>query len=106
MAGKGQAVAFDRIGDEADGPVVIDGVERRDDRCQIVAAELVHQPRQLIVAARLNEPRHRPLVADLVIETLAPGRAALEHQRGIELVWTMIDPLAQYLAARLGKRGL
>ena len=106
MAGKRQAVALDRIGDEADRPIVIDGVERLDDRRQIVAAEIVHQPRQLIVAALFDQPRHRPLVADLVIETLAPRRAALEHQRGIKLVRTAIDPLAQHLAARLGKGGL
>ena len=54
----------------------------------------------------LDQPRHRSLVADLVIETLAPGRAALEHQRGIELVRTVIDPASQHFAAGLGKRGL
>src|SRR4029077_2649056 len=68
--------------------------------------EIVHQPRQRVVAARLDEPGHRPLVADLVIEALAPRRAALEHQRGIKLVRTMVDPLPQHLAARLGERGL
>ena len=86
VAGERQAEALDRVGDEADRPIVIDGVERRDDRRQIVAAEIVHQPRQLIVAALFDQPRHRALVADLVVEALAPGRAALEHQRGIELV--------------------
>ena len=106
MPGKRQAVALDRVGDEANWSVMIDGVERRDDRCQIVAAEIVHEPRQLVVAALFDEPRDRPLVADLVIEALAPCRPALKHQRGIELVWTMIDPLAQHLTARLGNRGL
>ena len=50
--------------------------------------------------------RHRPLVADLVEQALAPGRTALEHQRRIELVRAAIDPLPQHLAAGLGEGGL
>ena len=86
--------------------LLIDAGESLGDRSKIVAAEIVHQPRQLVVAAPFDQPRHRPLVADLVIETLAPGRAALEHQRRIKLVRAVIDPLPQHFAARLGKGGL
>ena len=70
---------------------------------EIVAAEIVHQPRQLVVAARFDQPRHRALIADLVEQALAPRRAALEHQRRIKLVRAVIDPLPQHLAARLGE---
>ena len=54
---KRQAEALDRVGDEADRPVVIDAIERLDDRRQVVAAEIVHQPRQLVVAARVSISR-------------------------------------------------
>ena len=106
MPGKRQPIAFDGVGDEADRAVVINGVKRCDDRRKIVAAEIVHQAGQLIVAAGFNEPRHRALVADLVEQALAPRRAALEHQRRIKLVRAVIDPLPQHFAARLGKGGL
>src|SRR5437868_1102602 len=47
VPGERQAIAFDRVGDEANRPVVIDRVESGNDRAQIMAAEIVHQPRQL-----------------------------------------------------------
>ncbi len=95
VPGERQAVALDRVSDEANRPVVIDAVEGLDDRGEIVAAEIVHQPRQFVVAARLDQSRHRALIADLVEQTLAPSRAALEHQRRIKLVRAIIDPLPQ-----------
>ena len=70
---------------------------------EVVTAEIVHQRRDRVVAARLDQPRHRPLVADLVEKPLAPRRAALKHQRRIELVRAAIDPLPQRFAARLGE---
>ena len=103
VAGKRQPVAFDRVGDEANRTVVIDPVEGVDDRSEIVTAKIIHQPRQLIVAAPLDELGHRSLIADLVKQPLAPGRAALEHQRRIELVGAAIDPLPQYVATRLAE---
>jgi hypothetical protein len=56
VTGKRQAGALDRVGDEADRPVVIDGVERLDDGAQIVTAEIAHQARQLVVAAGIDQP--------------------------------------------------
>ena len=106
VAGDRQAEALHRVGDEAGRPVVIDLVEGFDDRRQVVAAEVVHQPRQLVVGARLDQLCHRTLVADLVHQPLAPGRAALEHQRRVELVRAAVDPLPQGLAAGLAERGL
>src|SRR5580693_4093746 len=42
VPGERQTVALDRVGDEADRAIVIDGVECGDDRRQIVGAEIVH----------------------------------------------------------------
>ena len=66
VAGERQAHALDRVGDEADRPVVIDRVECLDDGAQIVAAEIAHQPRQFIVAA-VDQPGRRGPVADISI---------------------------------------
>ena len=102
VAGERQAEALDRIGEEADRPVVLprllEGIEQAR---QVVAAEIGHELRQLLVRALLDEPRHRPLVAEVVEETLAPSGAALIGQGGIELVRAGIDPVAQALAAGL-----
>ena len=46
VAGEGQAVALDRVGDKAGRLVVGDGVERVEHRAQIVPGEVGHQPRQ------------------------------------------------------------
>ena len=51
----------------------------------------------------LDQPRVGAAVADVVEQPLAPRRAALEHQRRIELVRAAVDPVAQRLAARLGE---
>src|SRR5712691_4798784 len=83
---------------------MIDLAEGLDQRRQVVAGEVGHQPRQLLVGPRLDQPRDLALVADLVDEPLAPSGAALEHQRRVELVRAIVDPLPQPLAARLAER--
>ena len=70
---------------------------------EVVAAEVGHQPRKLVVGTPLDQRRHGALVAEIVEKPLAPGRAALEHERRIELVRAAIDPAPQPLAARLGE---
>ncbi len=107
VAGERQTKALDRVGDEADGTVVrarrLEGVEQHR---EIVAAEIAHQRGQFFVAAACDQRGHGALVADLVHQPLAPGRAALERQRRIELVRTGFDPVAQPFAAWLAERGL
>src|SRR5262244_3358813 len=98
-----QAKTFDGVADEADRPLVIDLGEGFDQRGQVVAREIGHQPREFFVGARLDQPRDGALTADLVEEAPAPGGAALENERGIELVGAVIDPLAQTLAARFAE---
>jgi hypothetical protein len=83
MAGERQSEALDRVGDEAHRPVVIDAIKCVDDRRQIVAAEIAHKLGQLVVAPRVDEPRDRTLITDLVHQSPAPRRAALEYQCGI-----------------------
>src|SRR5262249_44206645 len=68
-----------------------------------MAAEIVHQGGQLVVAAALDKRADRTLIADLVVKPLAPRRSALKHQGRIKLVRTVIDPAAQNVAARFGK---
>ena len=80
VSGERQAIAFDRIGDETNRPVVIDAVEGGDDRTEIMPAKIVHQSRQLDVTTALQERGDRSPIADLTIESLAPGRSTLKHQ--------------------------
>ena len=107
VAGEREARALDGVADEAGRPVVRRRlVERLDQRRQVVPAEIAHQPRELIVGALVDQPRHRALVAEIVHQALAPRRAALERERRIELVRAVVDPGAQRFAARLLERGL
>ena len=106
VAGERQAEPFDGIGDEADRPIMRARLfEGLDQRRQVVAAEIGHQPRQFLVAAAFDQPGNRALIADVVEQALAPGRSALERQRGIELVRAAIDPLPEGLAAGFGEGG-
>ena len=92
VAGEGEAEALDGVADETGRPVVVDRAERLDQRGQVMPGEIGHQARKLVVGARLDQLRHRALVADVVEQALAPGRAALEHQRRVELVRALVDP--------------
>ena len=52
VAGERQAEALDRVGDEAGRPVVVDAPWKASSSdAQIVAGEVGHQPRQLVVAS-------------------------------------------------------
>src|SRR3546814_14823819 len=59
-----------------------------------------------LVAAPADQRRHRPLIADLVLQPLAKGGTALEAQRGIDLVRAGVDPGLQRRTAGLGKSSL
>jgi hypothetical protein len=106
MAGHRQAIALDGVSNETGRPVVVDIVERFDDRRQIVAAEVTHQLRQFFVGSAFDQLCNRALVADVIEQPLAPGRATLEQQRRIELVRAGVNPLAQGLAAWFAERRL
>ena len=102
VTGEREARALDGVADEAGRPVVLrGGIERLDQRRQVVPAEIAHQPRELVVRSLVDQLRHRTLIAEIVHQPLAPGRAALERQRRVELVRATVDPGAQRFAARL-----
>ena len=103
VAGERQAEALDGVGDEHHRAVVVDRFEGLDEARQIMAAEVRHQPPELLVGALVDQPRHRTLVAEIVEEALAPCRAALEGQRRVELVRAAVDPGAEPVAAGLGE---
>ena len=81
-------------------------LERLQQGGHVVAAEVAHQGRQFVIGAAVEQGCHLALVSQLVAQPGAPGRAAAERQRGVELIGASLDPIAQPLAARLGKRGL
>ena len=101
VAGERQAEALDRIGDEDGRAVMVDRLERFDQARQVMPAEIGHQTREFVVAALVDQPRHGPLIAEIVEQALAPGRAALEGEGGVKLVGAGVDPLPQPLAAGL-----
>ena len=107
VAGECEARALDGVADEAGRPVVLGGrIERLDQRRQVVPAEIAHQLRKLFVGALVEQLAHRPLIAEVVHQPLAPGGAALERERRVELVRATVDPGAQRFAARLLESGL
>jgi hypothetical protein len=106
VARERQAVTLDRVGDEDGRPVVVDRLEGLEQARQVVAAEIAHEPGELLVRAALDEGRDRPLVAEIVEEALPPRGPALEGERRVELVRAGLDPLLQALAAGLGESGL
>jgi hypothetical protein len=72
VAGHREAEALDRVSNEAGRPIVVDTIERFEDRRQIVAAEVVHQPSQFFVGSSFDQFCNRTLVADVVEQALAP----------------------------------
>ena len=95
VAGERQAEALDGIGDEAVRPVVRDAVEGLEHGLQVVAAEVGHQPRQRDVVVLLEQRADAGELAEIALEMLAPGGAALEGDRRVEIVRAVVDPLAE-----------
>src|SRR6186997_1611649 len=101
VAGEGQSEALDRVANEAGRLCRISTVESIENRWKVMPAEIVHQGRELVVAPLFDQLTDVTLVADLIVQSLAPGRAARKHQCRVELIGTIVDPAAQGLAARL-----
>ncbi len=66
-------------------------------------AEVFHQHREFRIAAAVQERRHRALIAKIVHEPFAPGRATLKGQSRVKCVGAGIDPVTQGRAARFRK---
>ncbi len=106
VAGQRQAEAFDRVGEEADGAIVVDRLEGVDQRWKVVPGEVGHQPRQRRVIARRQKRCDSGPAADVGLKPPAPRGAALEDEARIFRIGTGIDPFAKRLAARLRESSL
>src|SRR6266403_4115706 len=95
VPGEGQPVALDRVGDEAGRPIVGNGMERSEDRSQVVASQIGHKPVQGGIVVAVEDRADTGVAVEVAEEMLAPALAALMDQRRIERVGASIDPLAQ-----------
>ena len=106
VPGEGEPVALGGVADQAGRPVVADAVERVEQHVDVVAGEVGHQRVQRRIVAPVEERARLRLAADVVRQPLAPARAALVGERGIERVRAVVDPAPQRLPAGLGEGGL
>ena len=93
VAGKGQAEALDRPGDEQGRDVVLRGIERFDQRLHAVAAEVGKQLRQRIVGIFLQERRGLP--AELGFDPFPPCSTALIMKRRQLGIGQLLEPVLQ-----------
>ena len=103
---KRQADALDSVSDKANGPIVIDALERLNHAGHVMAAEIRHQIEQFVIAAPVDQLRHGALIADLVFEMSSERRPALKAQSRVHRVGAGIDPAPQRLSAGFGERRL
>ena len=101
VPGERRLPALDRVGEEDGRLVVVDGVEGVGEGFQALAAEIVHQRVELFIRALVEQFRDIALVANVVHQAFAPGRAALIGEGGIIHVRAGLDPFLQGFAARL-----
>ena len=101
-----QAVALDGVGDEADRLVRRHVVEGLQDRLQVVAAEIGHEAGERGIVVPAHDVERIGMDGEVVLQLPPPGLAALEHQRRVEHVGTVVDPLLEALAAGLGEGAL
>ncbi len=103
VAGQGQSVALDGVGDETGRQVVVDLVEGVEDGGHVVAGQVGHERVQRVVIEPVEEradPVHR---AEVALELAAPGLPALERQRGVARVRAVVDPLVEARRRRAGR---
>ena len=93
VARERQPEALDGVGDEAARPVVVDRLKRLAHQIQIVAAEIGHEARELVVIVPGEQRADARQMAEVVLQTLAPA-AHLERQRRVEIVRAVVDPLS------------
>ena len=71
----------------------LDRAERLAHEIEIVAAEIGHQTRELVVIVLGEQRADARQMAEVVLQALAPAGAALERQRRVEVVRAVVDPL-------------
>ena len=105
VSGEREAVALDRVGDEARGPVVPHGPERVAHGGHVVAAEVRHQAAEGLVVVLVEQLPDAVRVAEFTHELPAPRRAALVREGRVARVGGRVDPVAERLAAGALERG-
>ena len=103
---KGKAVALGGVADQAGRPVVVDAVEGVQQHVDVVAREVGHQRVQGRIVAALHQDPRVVVAGEILHQPLAPPRAALEGERGIERVRAVVDPGPERRPAGLGEGGL
>ena len=64
-----------------------------------MTGEIGHQPREFVIRAPGDQRQRVRVAHEILIQPLAPGGAAAEHQRRVKLVRAVVDPVRQTLAA-------
>src|SRR5206468_2614594 len=93
VAGKRQAEALDRPGDEQSRDIVVRRIERLDQRLNAMTAKVGEQRCQSLVVILLEE--RRGLFAELRLDARAPRRAALVMKRRQLGVGQLLEPVRQ-----------
>ena len=82
------------------------GFKGPQQRRQVMSGKVCQQRRQRRIVARVDQRGDNALIANHVMQPLAPGRAALKAQRGKILIGASVDEMPQPLAARLPEGSL
>ncbi len=98
VASQRQAMAFDRVTDEANRAIMIDGVHGLGDHRCIVSSQIAHQVRKLLIIIVGNQGQRFVVTNKVGFQLLAPGCTALEGQCRIKAIVTAIDPVSQLSA--------
>ena len=106
VAGEGQAIALDRVSDEAGRLIVGDAVKGVEHRAHVVPGEVGHQPPQGLIVMLVEDGADAGVAVEVAAQMLAPPLAALVDQRRIERVRAGVDPFAQLFTVRAGEGGL
>ena len=106
VAGKRQPPAFDCVGNEAMRLVAVHRAKAFQNCRQIVPGKIRHERMQRCVIMRSQQCRNAGHSAKVLLQMFAPAGTALVHQRGVERVGAVVNPLAQRRAALLLKRCL
>ena len=98
VAREGQAVALDRVGDEAGRPVIVDGGEPFEHGSHVLPGKIGHEAVQLLVVMALQQAADSGEMAEVVLQRLSPGRPALVDEGRVAGVRAIVDPAFQSLA--------
>ncbi len=99
VPGEGQAESLDGVGNEAGGLVGVGAVKGLQDAFHVVTGEVGHERRERVVVVLVEQPLDAGARADIRAQVLAPGGAAFEHQRRVQRIGAVVDPVLETLAS-------